>query len=453
MLFTFLFGKKKFVAVRFFGITMILILSGLRGQSQSNKVNLVNVDSGWARNSVNVVVFRKNSLVTFHDWQYIAFYNKEGSVVIGKRKLNAAKWEFKKTGFKGNAADAHNMISIMIDGNGYLHMSWNHHNNQLHYARGIEPGSLLLTGEMPMTGLTEKKVCYPEFYKMPDGNLIFLYRDGGSGDGNLVINQYDIKTKTWKQLHNKLIDGEHKRSPYWQSYIDAKGTIHLSWVWRENVGVQGNHDMAYACSKDGGVTWERSDGSKYQLPINLKNAETIVNIPCGSELMNQTSMFADSKGFSYIASYWKEGSGVPEYHVTYKTIQGWRTDVVGKRVTDFTLQGGLGTKYAPMSRPQIIAWNSGKKVMAAMFFCDKERGNRVSVAVNRDLGNEKWKIIDLLPESVGSWEPTYDTELWKEKGLLHLFVQNVKQEDSEGLSDMPPQIIKVLEWNPKKIIH
>jgi hypothetical protein len=40
--------------------------------------------------------------------------------------------------------------------------------------------------------------------------------------------------------------------------------------------------------------------------------------------------------------------------------------------------------------------------------------------------------------------------LWKEKGLLHLFVQNAEQADGEGQVKMAPQMIEVLEWNPKK---
>ena len=86
-------------------------------------VSLTEVDSGWARNSVNTVVFRKNSLVTYKDTQYIAFYNNNQFVVLGKRKSGDKKWQLKQTLYKGNAKDAHNMISIMVDGNGYLHLS------------------------------------------------------------------------------------------------------------------------------------------------------------------------------------------------------------------------------------------------------------------------------------------------------------------------------------------
>jgi len=57
--------------------------------------------------------------------------------------------------------------------------------------------------------------------------------------------------------------------------------------------------------------------------------------------------------------------------------------------------------------------------------------------------------VDLTNGSVGSWEPTFDTELWKNKNVLNLFVQNVEQVDAEGVANIPPTLIQVLQWQPK----
>lgn len=50
----------------------------------------------------------------------------------------------------------------------------------------------------------------------------------------------------------------------------------------------------------------------------------------------------------------------------------------------------------------------------------------------------------------GSWEPTLDSEWWKESGLLHLFIQKVDQVDDEGISSLSGQPVKILEWTPEK---
>ncbi|MEI9908393.1 MAG: BNR repeat-containing protein [Bacteroidota bacterium] len=398
----------------------------------------------------SIAVFRKNSLVTFKGTQYIAFYNNEKFVVLGKRKTGASQWVLKTTAYKGNAADAHNTISIMVDGAGYLHISWDHHGHPLNYCKSKSPGSLELTDKLWMTGLNEQKVTYPEFHKLPNGNLLFLYRDGQSGEGNLVLNLYDIITKQWTQLHTNLVDGEGQRNAYWQACTDVKGTIHLSWVWRESPDVASNHDMCYAKSADGGKTWLTSVGKKYTLPITATTAEYACTIPQKSELINQTSMYADASGNPCIATYWRDqGDSVPQYRLICKKGSQWITQNLVFRRTAFSLSGE-GTKRIPISRPQIIAWRAGKSLSIAIIFRDAERGNKVSVVTSSVIATNKWRIIDLSEDPVGSWEPTYDTELWKEKGILNLFVQKTEQVDEEGKANIPPQMIKVLEWNPKK---
>lgn len=411
-------------------------------------VRLVPVDSGRAANSINTTVFRKNSLVSFGDTQFVAFYDKDGFVVLGKRQLGETKWELKQTSFKGHVADAHNIISIMVDGNGYLHMAWDHHNNPLHYAKSISPGSLDLQPST-MTGSKENKISYPEFYKLANGDLLFFYRDGGSGNGNLIINKYDLPSRQWKTLQSNLIDGEGARNAYWQACVDAKGILHVSWVWRESPDVASNHDLCYARSKDGGITWEKSNGEKYALPVTAASAEVAQAISQKSELINQTSMFADASGHPYIATYWREaGTNVPQYHLVFRNENGWHTSNLGFRKTAFSLSGA-GTKRIPIARPQIIAWQTGNRLSAAVIFRDEERGNNVSAAVCVDLQKGDWQIQDLYQKDVGSWEPSYDTELWKAKGLLHLFVQKTEQADAEGKSSLPPQMVEVLEWKPK----
>jgi hypothetical protein len=414
------------------------------------KSSISNVDSGLANTSVNTVIFRKNSLVTFKDTQFIAFYDVRSNVVLGKRKSGSLNWELKKTMFKGNTADAHNSISIMVDGDGYLHLAWDHHNVPLRYCKSIDPGSLQMTEKMPMTGLNEQKISYPEFYKMPDGNLLFLFRNGASGNGSLVINKYTIKTKTWQQLQGNLIDGGGKRNAYWQACVDVRGTIHISWVWRESADVASNHDMCYAASTDGGISWKKSTGEKYMLPITASSAEYVCKIPQQSDLINQTAINTDMLGNPYIATYYKDqADSIPQYHLIYKNKNGWQVQNLGFNKEVFTLTG-MGTKRIPISRPQLIIEEKKNRKSISVIFRAAERGDKVSVAINRNVEKNNWQVKDLLDENVGSWEPTFDTELWKQKKILNVFIQKTEQVDGEGKAAIPSQMIKVLECYPFK---
>jgi hypothetical protein len=406
------------------------------------------VGQGWANNSVNVVIFRKNSLVTWKDTQYVAYYDADRHVVLGKRKIGTDKWTTLRTAYQGDADDAHKTISIMVDGAGYLHVAWDHHSNKLHYARSVQPGSLELGAEQPMVGRDENEVTYPEFYRMPNGDLLFFYRTGRSGQGDLAIDRYDLAKRHWQRLQDNLISGEGKRNAYWQAFLDHKGTLHISWVWRESPDVASNHDLAYARSRDGGVTWENSRGVKYKLPITAASAEYALHIPQKSELINQTSMSADRDGNPYIATYWRDqGSTVPQYHVVYRAADGWQVRALGFRHTPFSLSGA-GTKHIPISRPQLLVSTTAATPSGLLIFRDEERGNKVSAVKITDFARGIWSVSDLTNTSVGAWEPTYDTELWKAKGILSLFVQDAIQVDGEGKASGHTAPVTVIDWKP-----
>ncbi len=395
-------------------------------------VRLVKAGDAYSRTSVNTAVFRGSSVISHGDSQYISYYDKDGYVVLGKRDISDKEWQLHRTQYKGKISDAHNVISIGVDGDGFLHVSFDHHGNRLRYARSVAPGSLILGEMSPMLGGDdENDVTYPEFYSMPGGDLIFAYRSGRSGQGNLVLNRYSVKKKEWSRLHDVLIDGEGKRNAYWQMYVDPAGIMHLSWVWRETWLVETNHDLCYARSRDGGKTWERSDGSKYSLPITMDSAEVAWEIPQNSELINQTSMTADSSGRPYIATYWRDSdSNVPQYRLVWHDGKVWNMNSVGSRTQPFSLSGG-GTKMIPIARPRIAC--DGRQ--AYYIFRDSERGSRVSVAYTPEIGKTEWDIADLTDFSVDAWEPSFDTNLWNRQRKLHIYVQTSHQGDGERIAE------------------
>lgn len=406
------------------------------------QVRVVPIAEGWAKNQVNAVVFRKNSVTSYRDQQYASFYDADSNVIVAKRRHGSTNWSLSKTGFTGNTGDAHNSISIAVDGKGFLHLAWGNHNTKLNYARSAKPKMTGSFVRSQMIGTKEERVSYPEFYSMPSGDLLFFYRDGVSGNGDLVLNRWDAENQKWSRVQDMLIDGERQRSAYPQIAVDGKGAIHLSWVWRETPDVATNHDLCYARSEDGGKTWVKSSGEKHRLPINAATAEYVYKIPQKSELINQTSMTADERGRPFIATYWRDAnSPIPQYRVLHLDGKTWRMSQVGERKTAFSLSGG-GTKRIPIARPQIVA----RKRRVTVIFRDEERGSKVSVATIDNIRTAKWTITDLMDTSVGMWEPSFDHELWRTRGLLDIFIQRVGQGDGEKLEDIAPQMVLILEW-------
>ena len=132
-----------------------LALFVLRDLRVLPETHLVEVGKGYSQTSVNTAVFRNNSLVTQGDEQYISYYDAEGFLTLGKRNLHAGQWTLHRTQYKGNVKDAHNVISMMLDGDGYIHVAFDHHGQPLNYCRSIAPHSLELGEKEPSDGVDE----------------------------------------------------------------------------------------------------------------------------------------------------------------------------------------------------------------------------------------------------------------------------------------------------------
>ena len=423
------------------GRYILVFIISLILSAASSAGKLVELGPGYSKTSVNTAVFRTNSLATLDSTQYISYYDPDGYVMVGKRCLGSEKWELARTGFKGNVKDAHNVISIGVDGDGYLHIAFDHHGHPLRYARSVAPGSLVFGEPEGMVYDDEQNVTYPEFYRLSNGDMLFIYRSGASGRGNMVINRYDVKSKKWSRVQNSLLDGEEERSPYWQVCVDSNDVIHVSWVWRETWLVETNHDMCYARSEDGGKTWKKSDGTLYSLPITASNAEYACLIPQNSELINQTSMAADGSSRPYIASYWREeGDSIPQYHLIWNDGTQWHKRVISSRTTPFSLSGG-GTKMIPVSRPQIVVDGD----FIGVLFRDAERGSKVSLMSTAEGPTGNWTVKDLTAFGVDAWEPTFDVDLWDSRKMLNVFVQHTSQGDGERVVETADTPVYVLD--------
>jgi hypothetical protein len=421
---------------------------------KSGRTYTSEVGEGWAKTSVNATIFRKNSLVSDKNYQYIAYYDSAGFVTLGKRNHNSPDWSLNTTQYKGNVWDAHNIISIMVDGDGYLHVSWDHHDNPLNYARSLAPGSIELGEKEQMVGhLEDNGVTYPEFYALPDGGMFFVYRYGASGDGNIVLNRYNLQEKKWVRIHDNLVTGEGKRNAYWQMAVDNNGAIHLSYVWRDTWDVATNHNMCYAKSVDGGVSWHTSYGRALDIPISYETSEVAIEIPQRSNLINQTAITTDAAGNPAIASYWTMAEhDVTQFFVIYHNGHQWSVSQASERKTPFSLAGG-GTRRIPVSRPQLLTYADNGNTYFYLVYRDEEVANRIVLCQGKLVSDSiiwKQKVVDDL--YVGQWEPSFDTELWRNSSVLSLFIQKVGQGDGgEKAVELEPQMVKVFQLNSKQL--
>lgn len=265
------------------------------------------------------------SLLTHGSRQFVAFYDAEREMTVGVRTRDADDWEFvrlpEKLGW-----DSHNYVTMALDSTGRIHLSGNMHGHPLKYFRTRLPFNIHTFERVTaMVGSEESRVTYPVFFRGPSGELIFTYRDGGSGNGNQIYNVYDAGSQTWRRLLDApLTDGQGLMNAYLHGpKMGPDGYFHLVWVWRDTGDCATNHDLSYARSKDL-VNWEQSDGTPYKLPITLQTAEIIDPVPPGGGILNGNTILGWDSQDSTIVSYHKyDADGNTQLYNARREPGGW----------------------------------------------------------------------------------------------------------------------------------
>jgi hypothetical protein len=221
--------------------------------------------------------FQQDGIVSTGGYQYAALWNTNRHVVMARRSLPDGVWsKFEFTDYTNSADDAHNTISLGISpGDGTLHLSFDHHVNNLHYRKSVAgllttPATAIWAASSfsavtdTLVGTTAvTQVTYPRFVTEPGGKkMLFGARFGTSGSGDEYLWEYDTTAHSWTSL-GKYLDGitdNINAYPHGLSYTKGGTRLHASWCWRDTPDASSNHDLFYAYSDDHGRTWKNNAG-------------------------------------------------------------------------------------------------------------------------------------------------------------------------------------------------
>jgi len=273
---------------------------------------LIEIDSVWAGHPVGFCLY------THGNRQYIAYYNSNRNMVVGQRNLGDEKFErhivppSSRESAGGTSTvlgwDSHNYVTIGIDKDGFIHLSGNMHVHPITYFRSTKAHDIsTLVQQMEMVGSKEEKCTYPHFMETKEGDLIFHYRDGGSGNGNEIYNIYSCESRTWsRMLDVPLTDGQGLMNAYQtQAILLADGWYHVYWVWRDTPDCATNHDLSYMKSPDL-KNWYNAFGTKIELPATLDKRLLIVDpIPPGGGIINLAAKLCLDENNQAVFTYHK----------------------------------------------------------------------------------------------------------------------------------------------------
>lgn len=301
---------------------VLLLCTGFPSHAQQR---VVAVDSSvvspvWSGHPVDF------DLVAKGDTLYAAYYHgNTRQLIVSMRDPATGSWKHKGLTCVTPCTpqvnwDSHNYVTMAFDSDGLLHVTGNMHNNPIRYWRSDAPGEIDSLKHVPsMVGNLENSVTYPVFVKGAAGDLVFMYREGGSGNGNQIINKWNPGTKTWgRLLETNLFSGASTsgtRNVYFGS--PSAGPVpgpdayyHLFWFWRATPDAATTHRVSHMQSPDL-VNWLTATGAGVTLPVTFDNNPGVIvdDVPQFAGLINRGEIGFDSQGRPVITYHKFESAG------------------------------------------------------------------------------------------------------------------------------------------------
>lgn len=412
---------------------------GVSASSYPARADLVTA-SGHSSSHANPNTYRWNSITSVTlsgtTYQAICFWNSSGNLVIGKRTLDGAWTLYTYNGGGGlatiaiTAGDNHNVCSIGIDPDGFIHVCYDMHAVALKYRKSdaaINTWTGTLGDAISMVGTNESSVTYPTFVNDPAGNLYFLFRDGASANGDLFMYKYTHGTTTWAGVAGttagKLIDGKVSNpdcSAYWDhpcfdDDFGSGGFFHLSWHWRVTGNSGGNEDLCYV--KWDGTNWKKANGDAQTVPITQANCETVDDTTGENNGMTSfNGLVSDSNGRPHIY-YAKTTSSVRYLYQAYYNGSNW---AITQLTTTSNPNLNDNSTYHVGLIPSAVVDRSDDTLF--VFYCDvQDKGGILMLKSTNHFSTKTAKMV--YPYSVGWWSPKYDYKEFDRSGNLYFSVE------------------------------
>lgn len=352
--------------------------------AEQMEIRRIPVAKGIASHPVN----GGHCLISDGENQYIAFYDGDHRMTVGKRKLSETKWDFAKLP-EQVGWDTHNRIVLFQDRKEHLHITGNMHCSPLRYYRTKAPADIhTFQAIHRWTGDYEDRVTYPNVLKLRDGSVYVLYRHGGSGNGMRILVHYDEEARQWTKTTPVLINGRD-RNPTCNAYPfgvlaqdaaggmpatgileDKNGVWHIAWCWRETPDVITNFDVCYAKSLDRGLSWRTWDGRDLELPITPENAGVVEHIAQKRGLINSGTLVVDKKGRPYVGYTRFDEDGHNQIYVATPVDGRWKVVQLTDWKHRFYFHGrGTIPSYPPVPRVSIT---EDQKILATYSYAYAE---------------------------------------------------------------------------------
>jgi len=194
--------------------------------------------------------------------------------------------------------DAHKNPHLLIDEGGYLYVFYRSHCSPTHLTRSAKPYDI---SEWENLGAIVERSSYPQPWQVKPGEMIVLYRGGGTHDATESIIRSTDRGQTWSRPE-VVVATPRGNGCYGVSIAetgDFPRRVHFAWSVTRGKWWQRYH-VYYAYSDDGGATWRKTDGRAYELPITEETSEMIFESDVPDRGVWLKDIQLDSQGNPYV---------------------------------------------------------------------------------------------------------------------------------------------------------
>lgn len=262
--------------------------------------------NAYANRVTNTNIYRSDSMTydPVNSLVYTAVYDSTGLPVIGKATYipgvtnpNALSFTYVTASVPVvDVNDDHMIISLGVGSDGKLLALWGCHSTTLNAWVGSGPGDITIT-TATMSGLNgpggtplvagnttaESTATYPIIRPSfsPAGDLLVLFRQGGSGAGSWLVYRRNSTTGAWTQVQNNLFGSVSNSAYLFTIDYDLQGRFYAGWQYRDSTNPIDAHDLYSAQSDDDFTTMQTVDGTSLTIPITSTNAGAalVLSIP------------------------------------------------------------------------------------------------------------------------------------------------------------------------------
>lgn len=349
-----------------------------------------------------------NKIVTWEEKTHVAWLDSVAEGFrVRVRTLDRGSGTWSPVYTVGEAYDNHGGPALTVDSKGHLHIVYYPHHHPFRYRRSLRPNDASEWSEEIQFG---ERLTYSSLLCAPDDTLYFACRERGEP---WTLNFYRKPADgEWEGPTMVLHGDEPGGYTRWQASLafgPERDVIHMGFmIYEGNPGI--GYAIGYLRSRDGGSTWERSDGTSVDLPARPATVEAIqrAESPKGPENYRPGSIAVDTDGRPWLLYSRLDSKPFAVWLARCDGPGKWHTipllPIIQKRWPDRGVQtpgevvfGADGTMYVALTT-----------VDADGYFWGDE-SNEVVLLVSRD-GGERFEALPISdPDpNTAQWLPSLE---------------------------------------------